>query len=171
MKKNYFLLISTCGILSVCQAQTLTPTVVSPGGGIDKTETVQVEWTVGESAIATISTVDNIYTEGFHQPALRVVAEAAANASLSSLYEINVAPNPVASILTVSIRSEESGKVFLSLSDLNGKKLSVAETAAVGSKEIDMTALAAGLYILHVYDHDENLIKSYKISKIQQPFT
>ncbi len=167
MRKQLLFIIPAMGISSFCLAQSLSPNVISSAGGIDKTDAITIEWTVGESAVKTTSADDQIYTEGFHQPTLRVLGITAQNETLSPAYAITIAPNPVKSILTVSIQSQDEASVLLYLTDINGK--SIASSRAIfknDSKDLDMSAFTTGIYLLQIKNTKGDLIKTYKISKL-----
>src|SRR4051812_7603140 len=101
MKNPLPIIIVGLGI-SVCHGQSLSPEVVAPAGGTDKNAKVQVEYTVGQSAVETKQVDSKIYTQGFHQPALRVDGVEATNELLNADYHIVVAPNPVTTSLSIN---------------------------------------------------------------------
>ena len=167
MRKHLLLIIPVLGIASLCKAQSLSPNVISSTGGIDKTNSISLEWTMGESAVQTTSAEGKIYTEGFHQPELRVIDIVAQNESLSASYTINIAPNPVKSLLTVNIKSPDEVNLFLTLTDLNGKSIASTEGFFKNdSRDVDMSAFASGIYLLHITNSKGDLIKTFKISKL-----
>ena len=164
MKKRLLFIVATAILGSASYAQRLSPQVLAPAGGIARTATMSLEWTLGEGAIETATTATRIYTQGFHQPILRVEPSAEL---AGSAYSIEVAPNPVTSTLTVRIDSEaETGFLQLSLTDLLGKAhYSAQAPARQNTRQIDMAGLPAGLYFLQVRSATERLIKSFKIVK------
>jgi hypothetical protein len=55
----------------------------------------------------------------------------------------------------------------MTLTDLNGK--SMANTKAVfknDSKDVDMSAFAPGIYLLHINNDKGEMIKTFKVSKL-----
>ena len=69
MKKNTHLSFAFAIITTFSFAQ-ITPStisVISAQGGFDKTESISLEWTLGENFVETVSLENNIFTQGFHQ--------------------------------------------------------------------------------------------------------
>lgn len=54
-------------VCSMAGAQSISPTVIGSAGGSGSTGGVSIDWTVGETAITTLSNGGNILTQGFHQ--------------------------------------------------------------------------------------------------------
>lgn len=164
MKKHLLILLSAISFTTIAWAQNVDQHVIGSAGGIDKTDKYTLEWTAGESAVLTVSHPNGINTEGFHQSSLKVLQVQIENKS--SDLNINVYPNPVYSILNVKISSQENTEVLLSLMDMNGKKIAVTKANSENDfKELDMTNLVAGPYLLHIYNSSGSIIKTYKISK------
>lgn len=167
MKKLFCVLCTITCAVSFSSAQTLSPAVLSSAGGIGKTDNVSVEWTLGQSAVETAVTNDNIITQGFHQGDLRIVDIETPNETLASSFHISVAPNPVQSVLTVRLQSDNDSKLLLNLSDMNGQHLLGVEASSTDTQDIDMSTLSQGYYILSVKTKQGDVVKTYKISKIQ----
>ena len=167
MKRLIYVLCATLGLSAATNAQSLSPTVISSGGASNQTNNVSVDWTVGEPAVRTITTPDQIITEGFHQAELIIVDVQTNNVTLSAAFHVIVAPNPVSSVLTVHIESSEDSKMLMNLTDLNGKNITAIQTMSNDTKDVDMSMLTQGLYLLTLRNASGELIKTYKISKIQ----
>lgn len=167
MKKQLMLLIPVIGIATICHAQTFSPNVISSAGGTNDANNVSLDWTVGESSVQTVSTNENIVTQGLHQSNIQVLEIQNEDASLEGIYTISVAPNPVNDILTTSIQSQKDSKLLLTVVDLNGNNI-LKEKMHTGedSKTIDMSGFATGVYFLHVKDEAGKLIKTFKIIKL-----
>ncbi len=169
MKKR-LLLFGTLSLPLAGMAQQLSPAVLASGGGTARTSTMVLDWTLGELVVETVTTPDRLYTQGFHQPMLQVV-ELDNQASLAggdAAFTFTVAPNPVASYLTVGITAPEDASFQLRLTDLNGRQYDLpAVPTTVRSTQIDMTQFSAGMYLLHISKADGQLLKSYKVFKAQ----
>ena len=145
-------------------AQRLSPSVVAVSGGTIRTQTMTLDWTLGESVVETATTSGRVYTQGFHQPMLQVSEQPLTNSD--AVYTFTVAPNPVASLLTIGIAAPDSNPLQLLLTDLQGRQYTVpAVPANTTSTQIDMTLFPAGTYLLRIGKADGAPLKSYKIVK------
>lgn len=143
-------------------AQQLSPTVMATAGGQDKNKQLSLEWTLGETFVETVSLPNHIYTQGFHQPMLRV-EELPQNASP---YRVRIAPNPVVAMLNVSIEAEEDAKFQLYLTDMTGRTFyNMAAQVQADPVQVDMKTLPAGVYILQVATLDGKPVKTFKVVK------
>jgi hypothetical protein len=149
----------------LCSAQNTDTKVISPAGGNDKTENVSIDWTLGEPAVKTVDAGDMIITEGYHQPVLKVISNEVITPA--SNYKFQIAPNPVRSILNFKSASEEKNGLNVRLTDINGKILLVLSAAANDSKDIDMSQLGNGIYLLSISNSDGNVIETFRVIKTQ----
>ncbi len=167
MNKGFTIL--TCLLFSffLTKAQSVSPTVIASGGGSDLSNNIRLDWTLGELATETISTQQHIYTQGFQQPYLQVInIPVQVDSSLG--YQVSVYPNPVTSMLHVYLHGVADTKVYLRLSDINGRTVYLNSVYTAGSSTtIDMTNLAADIYILFINTPSGQTIKTYKIIKTQ----
>ena len=148
-------------------SQSLSPSVVAVSGGTIRTQTMTLDWTLGESVVETATTPDRLYTQGFHQPTL-LVSEQPNLVDADAGYQFTVAPNPVASYLKIDITAPESSPLQLLMTDLLGRQYNLPVVpASTKSTQIDMTLFPAGTYLLRIGKADGPLLKSYKIVKAQ----
>lgn len=153
-------------------AQRLTPSVLATAGGQHQTNTISLEWTLGEAVVETTRLPNYVYTQGFHQPTLQVTEQV--NPLLTdSDYLIQVFPNPVEAILTVRIEVQEGSlvskseeKLLLNLTDLSGKSLQTKVAYLVNeSAQLNMADLPAGVYVLYIQKAMGAPVKAYKVLK------
>lgn len=146
-----------------CNAQSITPSVVAAAGQHFANSTAQLSWTTGEVVIQTVTSTNNIITQGFHQPDYSFVA---VEENLPVYTQINVFPNPAKDQLTVQF----SNSVFsytITLYDITGKSISTQTVPAFASSGVvEMTGLATGQYLLQVVSTDWNYYTTKKINKI-----
>ena len=148
-------------------AQRLSPSVLAAGGGSARTATMSLDWTVGEAVVETATTSARLYTQGFHQPLLQVSEQPGLRDEAAG-YSFTVAPNPVATDLTLSITAPESSPLRLMLTDMNGRQYNLPIVPAnTTSTQIDMTTFPAGIYLLRIGKTDGPQLKAYKILKAQ----
>ncbi len=151
---------------SIASAQSLSPVIVSSGGGIGQTNNLILDWTLGETSVDYISYQNRLITEGFHQPSVLVLG--VQNEIIENGYHFLLSPNPVLSNLNVQIQSDENSKLGINLTDINGKVISVTMANSKNdSKEIDMTSLECGFYLLSIKNSDGINLQTFKVLKIQ----
>ena len=132
--------------------------VIASSGESLEQGNLKVEFTIGETIIATHSGNNNELTQGFHQSNL-VVTKIKEISPLS----IQVFPNPTQDIITIS--SEENKNFQINLTNLNGQLLQQV-IISQNTTSLDLSALPAGIYLLQAIDQQQT-VKTYKINKIQ----
>lgn len=166
MKKSLLLLFGM-GLSAAGVAQRLSPSVVAVAGGTATTQTMTLDWTVGESVVETATTSSRLYTQGFHQPMLQVSEQPGLTGDAAG-YTFTIAPNPVATYLTLGITAPESSPLQLLLTDMNGRQYSLPIVPAnTTSTQVDMTTFPAGVYLLRIGKPDGPQLKAYKVLKAQ----
>ncbi|MBO0936048.1 T9SS type A sorting domain-containing protein [Fibrella sp. HMF5335] len=167
MKKTMLCLIGSLALATGGMAQRISPSVLAAGGGSARTATMSLDWTVGEAVVETATTSTRLYTQGFHQPLLQVSEPPTLKVEAAG-YSFTIAPNPVATNLTLGIAAPESSPLKLLLTDMNGRQYSLPIVPAnTTSTQIDMTTFPAGIYLLRIGKTDGPQLKAYKILKTQ----
>jgi len=138
-------------------AQSASPNVFNASGKTVKTKTVQLSWSIGEIAIATLSAGSNIVTEGFLQPEV---------VSTSAIEEVTIGngiscfPNPVHSILYIRQSVDVIG--FVSVYDAIGNRVYDQKfTDGI----IDMSLFRPGIYFINIRRDDGVEEHTFKIIK------
>ena len=75
-------------------------------------------------------------------------------------------PNPTAEFLTLQISDYNNEKLSYQLFDMQGKLLSNGQIVAQQT-QIDMNSMPTATYFVHVVNHENNKIQSFKIIKTQ----
>jgi hypothetical protein len=162
MKRHVIPLLLGLALPGIGLAQRLSPTVMATAGGQDKNKQLSLEWTLGETVVETVSLPSHIFTQGFHQPMLRVEELPGAE----SPYRVRIAPNPVVAVLNVSIEAEEATRFQLNLTDMTGRTFySKATDSGPDAQQVDMKALPAGVYILQVATPQGQPVRTFKVVK------
>lgn len=149
-----------CSTALVCQAQSLSPEVISSAGGKMQSSTISLDWTLGEAAVARWNTPNGFTTEGFHQPILQV--------TLLPEYtspKVSIAPNPVQATLNVLIKEPIQKKLFGQLVDVQGRVLVQRTNLTFGNTELNLSNLAAGVYFLQVLEQNGKTVEAFKVVK------
>ncbi|MCB9230031.1 MAG: T9SS type A sorting domain-containing protein [Bacteroidia bacterium] len=151
--------------VSACFAQSVSPQVIGSAGDYYTGPTTSVGWTVGESAVATISNSTNTVTQGFHQPTYSVVA---VDPDLESNYEIKVYPNPASNTIFFELNREDQAPLQVDLVDVQGQILGRQSTTQKEDLlQFDLSQMAAGHYFLRALQPDGQSVKSFKILKVR----
>lgn len=157
-------------LIGVCSTLGLGQSVIAADGGEGGTAQVRIEWTLGEFAIATLSTPTGLITQGFHQPRLQITQLPQPTTALplglaGHQLEIKLAPNPVKDLLNIQLKREKEMPIHLRLLDASGSILQQQQTVVPNRLELDFSKYPSGLYFLQFYHQDGKPLESYKISK------
>ena len=146
---------------SVSFSQSLSPTLLSSQSGYDTSKNMILEWTLGESAIETISEKNTIYSQGFIQPFL-----GSSKAFAQIVDEFLIFPNPVKTDLNVQLLSNSNSHVAIDIYDVNGRNIMQFERGFALSETIrlDVSDLPVGMYLVRISD-TFGVIKNHKIIK------
>ena len=171
MQKHWFVSIiiislSSSGFAQKGSSQKSDPVILSSAGGEGKSSTMSLSWTLGEPVVATATSFEKMITQGFHQPVLLVKNQTPVivKAEFKGL-KINIAPNPVQSVLKIRIVSPNDSRVDMQLYTADGKKLFHKVSSGTDvTTDVNMTGYASGLYLLRLYNAF-GLIKTFEIIK------
>ena len=164
MKYLFMAAFLLCGLAAFAQA-TLARQVLASQGASEQTERFRLDWTLGEPAVATLTTPSGLWTEGFQQPVLRVEAVLPMTTTPTTVYDIRVAPNPTDSRLSVQFPGNLEGELILELLDLNGKSLQRRSLPAPSDQDIDLSMYPGAVYLLRFSTPQGQLLQTYRIVK------
>jgi hypothetical protein len=164
--KRYLILTCTFFIFVTVKSQTISPQVIASGGDFYTGVGVSLSWTLGELITETVTDGNYILTQGFQQPHYIISAIDDPKTEENPLGDINIYPNPVADQLNVAFKDMNQQNIVITLFDFNGKILinDIAENTTV-IKQLDMTFVAKGTYILRCSTKDGKAVKSFKVVK------
>jgi hypothetical protein len=171
LMRKIVLLIALFFCIGSLQAQSVERWVIGAAGGsyYDVVNNFQMDFTVGEVAITTISNVNNVLTQGFQQPytlAWVSVEEVADDPAQVLFY-----PNPVTDQLQISVLNGQTGIYRISVFDVLGQLLYDERIEkgfdGTSSLSVNFTSFATGNYFVRV-QHDKNIIQTSKILKVNQ---
>jgi len=143
MRRITLCLVAICCV-TFCQAQSLTPQVVSSSGGFGTSENASLSWTTGETAIMTLG--DGQLAQGFQQSHYLITSLDEATPLLSGL---KVYPNPAGDVLKLESVEGTHTTMKLLLSDMNGKVLQ-RQTTTDQDVQMNLSNLRSGSYILSI---------------------
>ena len=164
--KNFILLILLGSLAFASKSQSLDRTVIGSAGGVDVAGDISLEWTLGEFSAGSSTNNNGFYTMGFHQPLLQIKLLPFTTAHTD--YRINIAPNPVLSVLNVTWLSESDAMIYLRLSEVQGKTLlTKSANGRSGSLLLQMSNIPSGVYLLEVRNSKGLLIHTFQVVKAQ----
>ena len=145
-----------------CTGQAIAPELISSSGESYSNSSGSLSWTMGEPVTATDNTGNYYLTQGFQQPSSIVVT--AINNPPNVQRSVSVYPNPVTS--SIYIQGEGNEQLQIQLMDMNGK-LILSKMLSNSENQLDLSAFANGVYLLKVYDTQNQFIQSVKIEKVK----
>ena len=145
------------------------PEVVSSYGGAAKAGNIYFEWTVGEPRVESVKKPGYLFTQGFHQPFIHFIKRADTILLSTDKLKIIVYPNPVNTVLKVSVETTDNKPLVLELVDVYSRLLQRKHITA-GLKynlaEFNMAGYSGGSYYLIVRDTKGNIINTFKLVKV-----
>lgn len=143
-------------------AQTSIQQVVGSAGNTISSSSGSISYTVGEPVVSTISSANNLITQGFQQPYYTVSGlldkEKEANGSFS------VYPVPASDQLWFGYAFNEGGAIHVEVYDALGQKMDFSLNEMYQSGKVvhamDCTAFAAGNYFIRVTHTDANQLQN-----------
>ena len=139
-------------------AQNLGPAVVATAGETFSTNSLYVEWTVGELMIESFSGSLTL-TQGFHQSDLQVTSIGDRGKELG---EVKVYPNPTQGSLI--IQRENGGELSVAVLDLRGGLL-FQRNLPSSQSQLDLSHLPSGIYLVRV-SSGNRAIQSFRVQKM-----
>ena len=144
-------------------AQNPSPEIISSSGETF-INNVQLDWTLGESAITTIQNSSLQLTQGFHQPSFTITN---LNELPKEIGEIKVFPNPTSDRIEMEFFFEENRKIKIQLINANSKLIWSTEINGSRIEQVkDIANLPNGNYFLNCLIDENQYSKTFKIQKI-----
>ena len=152
-------------------AQSTGPATLNAAGGATTIGATALEWSIGEmTMVSTFATSGIVVTQGVLQPA-DVTLGVPVNKGLPGA--IRVFPNPASDLVNIQCSSLSGTSLSWKLLDITGREISsrkMVVTNGQGASTVDLSAVAAALYILEVTIVSEDGTAEtipYKIQKIK----
>ena len=125
-----------------------------------------LSWTIGEPIVTTQGGATYILTQGFHQP-WDFNTSTSLPITQNPFVEINVYPNPVRDILSVSLNNNKE-RMYFDLYDISGRLI----RQEVSSPNQDLVTfsirwLSAGSYLLNVKTDNYGFHETYQLQKLR----
>jgi len=170
MKKiqTFFIL---CVLAMSLHAQSTERYAIGNAGGsyYNVADNFEMDYTLGEFAVTTLSNSGNTLTQGFQQPFKFTWVAVPENSNNTS--QIIIFPNPVVDQLNISFEKPDKGIYRVIIYDMLGQ-LITDKSITVGSANteqlsFDFSPYATGNYFVRIM-HETKLVQTAKIVKINQ---
>ena len=138
------------------EAQNLSPTVVNSSGGVIQNNSNSLEWSLGELAVSTLTSSDNLLTQGFLQPTVITVS----TEDLFDESRFSVFPNPVSDWLNLQTDIPDIETVLVH--DISGRLVLQSKFLPI----MDVQSLNTGIFVVSLLDKQNQFLYSFKINKI-----
>lgn len=140
--------------------------VVASAGEYSTSPAVELSWTVGDLAVATLQGGSLIVTQGFQQADENMVGIA----EPTFPGDIKVYPNPVADQLYFEISSDTPMDLRGDLYDLTGRRVMDIPSFRVNTAyngQIDLSHLPAGKWLLRFTDETKGFSETFSVTKVR----
>lgn len=164
MHRRYLFLTLFLTIGSYCAAQSLSRSVVAIMGETSSSSGYSLSQTLGEAASGTSFANLWFITQGFQQPMLMNPIDPV----ISPLDAIDVYPNPVTGLLTISFRIKDLTTYIVEVYDAKGSRIISKKYVGLASQDkfLDFSNFKQGLYLVHVYSPNLKMDRVFKIEKM-----
>jgi hypothetical protein len=139
-----------------CFAQSIERQVFSTSGF----HTEQIDFTIGEVITSTFQNNDYLLTQGFEQGKL---IDIDVN-EISSISSLLIYPNPTRFHFAVATPGQSSS-LDISIHDMTGKLVDIISVYQQ-IQNVDITALAAGTYVLNIISKDQKINERHLLVKL-----
>lgn len=146
-------------------AQEMPIKVIASAGTTSTSSNISVSWTLGEMAVASLSTDSYLLTEGFHQGDL-FLTSIDDDVNFTAL-DVDIYPNPVSSTFNILVTSnvEVEKQTSIQIVDVTGRVVYSKNVPIIQNEPytVSVRHLNRGIYIVRVIN--SNRVKLIKLVK------
>lgn len=154
MKYIQLMVINIC-LASSLFAQSIEPSVIGSAGDFYSNSSAQLSFTFGEMITETVTSANNIITQGFQQPEATNVGIYESEFHQSDLV---IYPNPTRNFITLDFKNSNYSGEY-QIFDVTGKLLSQS-TVYQNLTVINMASFTEGVYFLKIGQYTYRVIKA-----------
>ena len=162
MKRKILKLLLFALIPGLTIAQEISRNSVNSAGTEFSSDEKSINWTIGQTAIVTLSSDDAILTQGFQQY-LYSVTEVPTD--FTNDIQISAYPNPTDNFVFIEFSDDEYLGGTIEILDLNGKLIDIKEISNTKTP-IELSQYAPSLFLINIKQGNQ-ILKTYKIIRNQ----
>lgn len=140
--------------------------VIGSAGATAIASTLLVDYTVGETVVATASGNSFVVTQGFHQPIDQQVSTGIDPLDLT----VHAFPNPTQHTVHITATTASQQQLTMAIYNVSGQSVMPLRSFRVAdqwSHTLDFSGLASGTYIVHIKNQDASYGSTLTIQKTQ----
>ena len=144
---------------AITKAQSISKSVVAVNGGSFSGSGILVDWTIGQAVTSYTSSSSLKVTEGFHPIEEKSIVTATPTVrNATNALQVKAYPNPVSSVLHISVLQSTADPLDIRVTDLMGKTIKTVDLDGELSTntDVDLSALTGGMYYITVNAGKEN---------------
>lgn len=158
--KHFYTIILVFFSLIIIAQPSIERQVFGISGKSSQTQSIQLDWTLGELAITHHNFKSGTLTEGFQQAFVQLKSPLVSQKNVS---DIVIMPNPASSFVSVKFLQEIKENIQWEIFDLTGKSLQRNVFDVSADHEIDISSYSDGMYILKI--SGKNITQTHRITK------
>lgn len=162
MKRKLLQLLLFAIIPGLLAAQEISRSTVNSGGTEYSNESVNFNWTIGQTAINTVSSDEAILTQGFQQNLYSITK---IYSDLEQIVEIWMFPNPTDNIVFIEILDDEFTTGTIEIIDINGKIIDIKQISGK-NHQLELGHYSSKMFLINIKQNNQ-ILKTYKIIKNQ----
>jgi hypothetical protein len=165
IKVTKVLILLLLSFSTTINGQQLSNQVLVPAAGLAKVGVVSYSQTIGETAVELMNGSGFYLTQGFQQPGITATVVVPPPGTGVDAY-----PNPVTDHLYVKMFGEDARKIKIEIINFIGAVINTVNLEFTANyyyvKEIDVTGLKYGIYLVKVTSDDSVISRIFKIEKM-----
>lgn len=168
---KYFNFLIICVMTSAAaNGQSISRDVIASAGDFYSSTAGSLSWTLGETVIETVEngSVNVILTQGFQQPDERDFPIGIRQIPVNSVF-VNLYPNPTVQFVRLDVKYDNTSRIKIELVDMLGRVLNSDNLDVMKGQssnyQLDVSSLAAGMYMFRLTTSKGNLLHSCKFQK------
>ena len=146
-------------------SQKLAPDIIISQGEVSISDSMSIEWILGDNLVETLNVKNEFLTQGFTQPIITIDIE---EVNKIPNDHVLIGPNPMSSFLRINFQSNllYTSDLEIGFFDVNGRLVKQIKAEVVNnSVEIKVGNLKTGMYILKIIDDKGIVVESFKVIK------
>lgn len=141
-------------------AQDISSSSVNSAGTEYTNENHSLNWTLGQTAIGTISSADAILTQGFQQSTYSFTD---ISSDITTDVNISMYPNPTDDLVYVEFINEDFTHGIIEITDITGRLINKIEITE-SKTQLSLNQYSSEIFIINIKEENKNM-RTFKIIK------